>query len=56
MTGIGVLATSAMAQTPRQQPPPSFEFSSGQSSVCIPVEVVVDGLVLLQAAVNGHTG
>jgi hypothetical protein len=56
MSGIGVLATAAMAQTPRQQPPPSFEFSSGQSSLCIPAEVVADGLVLMQAAVNGHTG
>src|SRR5271169_1749495 len=54
MATIIVLATVAMAQTPRPQP--SFEFSSAGSSLCIPAEVVADGLVLMQAAVNGHTG
>lgn len=54
MAAITVLATVAMAQTPRPQP--SFEFSSAGSSLCIPAEVVADGLVLMQAAVNGHTG
>jgi hypothetical protein len=54
MAAITVLATVAMAQTPREQP--SFEFSSAGSSLCTPAEVVADGLVLMQAAVNGHTG
>jgi len=56
IAGVGVLATAAIAQTPPPQPPPSFVFSSGQSSLCVPVEVVANGLVLMQAAVNGHSG
>lgn len=53
--GIGSLSTVAVAQTPPQLPP-SFEFSSGGSSRCIPVEVVADGLVLIEGEVNGHAG
>jgi len=55
IAGFGVLAAVAMAQTPRQQPP-SFEFSSRESSLCIPAEIVAGGLVLMQAEVNGHAG
>jgi hypothetical protein len=54
MAATTVLSTVAIAQTPRPQP--SFEFSSAASSLRIPAEVVADGLVLIQAAVNGHTG
>jgi Aspartyl protease len=53
--GISLLPMLAVAQTPRQLPP-SFEFSSGASSRCIPAEVVADGLVLMQGGVNGHEG
>lgn len=55
IAAFGAIAAAALARTP-QQPPPSFEFASGGSSLCIPVEVVGDGLVLMQAAVNGHAG
>jgi PDZ domain/Aspartyl protease len=44
----------ARAQTP--QLPPSFEFSTGGSTLCIPIEVIADGLVLIEAKVNGHAG
>jgi hypothetical protein len=56
MALVTVLATATLAQTPPPQPPSSFAFSSGPSSLCIPIEVVANGLVLMQAAVNGHTG
>jgi PDZ domain/Aspartyl protease len=55
MVGIGLLSTLTPAQTPRQLRP-SFEFSSGQSSLRIPIEVVADGLVLVHAKVNDHPG
>ncbi len=52
--GVGLLANVAVAQA--RQLPPSFEFSSGGSSLRIPAEVVADGIVVLQAEVNGHAG
>ena len=55
MAGIGVWSTVALGQTPRQ-PPPSFAFFSGGASLSIPVEVVANGLVLMQGEVNGHAG
>jgi hypothetical protein len=36
--------------------PPSFHFASGRSSTGISIEVVADGLVFVQARVNGHPG
>jgi Aspartyl protease/PDZ domain len=36
--------------------PPSYRFSSGGSSLRLPVEVVAGGLVFVQAKVNGHPG
>jgi len=53
--GVGVLPVLAVAQTARPLPP-SFEFSSTASSRCIPVELVANGLVLMQGRVNGHQG
>jgi hypothetical protein len=47
-----LLATTALAQTSS----PGFQFASDNSSLGIPVEIVANGLVLLQAQVNGHTG
>ena len=37
-------------------PPPSYRFSSGDSAVNIPVEVVANGLVFMRAKVNNHDG
>jgi len=48
-------ATSAWAQAPAA-PAPSYQFSSDGSSVCIPAEVVADGLVFVRASVNHHPG
>jgi hypothetical protein len=50
-----LFVTSASAQAP-PSPPPSYQFSSDGSSVCIPVEVVADGLVFVQTKVNDHPG
>jgi hypothetical protein len=57
-----VLAASAFAQAqaPSSQtpasPPPSYRFASGDAAVNIPVEVIANGLVFVQAKVNGHEG
>jgi len=48
-------APFASAQGP-SGPPPSYQFSSDESSICIPVEVVADGLLLLNGKVNGRPG
>jgi hypothetical protein len=37
-------------------PPPSYVFASGGAAANIPVEVVANGLVFVQAKVNGHPG
>jgi hypothetical protein len=50
-----LVAASGFGQTPAS-PPPSYRFTSGDEAVGIPIEVVVDGLVLVQAKVNGHPG
>jgi PDZ domain/Aspartyl protease len=53
-----LVATSAFAQAPAspQQAPPSYRFSSGDATVNIPVELVANGLVFVQAKVNDHPG
>jgi hypothetical protein len=48
-------APFASAQGP-SGPPPSYQFSSDESSICIPVEVVADGLLLVDGKVNGRSG
>ena len=50
-----LLIPPASAQTPTQ-PPPAYRFSTASASLRIPIDVVADGLVFVQAAVNGHTG
>jgi PDZ domain-containing protein/aspartyl protease len=51
-------SASAFAQAPAspQQAPPSYRFSSGDATLSIPVELVANGLVFLQAKVNDHPG
>jgi hypothetical protein len=44
----------AFAQT--ASPPPGFQFANGSSSLNIPVEVVANGLILVQAQIDGHSG
>src|SRR5580693_2617943 len=58
---LAVLASSSgFAQAPAPsslpQPPPSYRFSSGDATLNIPVELVANGLVFVQAKVNGHPG
>jgi hypothetical protein len=56
MLALAVLmAGSALGQAPAT-PPPSCRFTAGDEAAGIPVEVIADGLVLLQAKVNGHPG
>jgi hypothetical protein len=53
---ITVLAAAfALCQAPTA-PAPLYRFSSDGASSNIPVEVIADGLVLVQAKVNGHPG
>jgi hypothetical protein len=49
-----VLAACLTAQT--AAPPPSYRFSADGAAPGIPVEVVVNGLVLMHAKVNDHPG
>jgi len=49
-----LLTATAFAQTP--SPQPGFQFANGSSSLNIPVEVIANGLVLVQAKVNGNSG
>jgi hypothetical protein len=51
-------ATSAFPQAPSPppQPPPSYRFSSGDSTLNIPVELVANGLVFVRAKINDHPG
>ena len=49
-----VVATSLFGQAP--SPPPSYRFATGSASLNIPVEVVADGLVFVQARVNDYQG
>ena len=55
-----LLTTSAFAQAPAPssppEPPPSFQFSSGDATLNIPVELIANGLVFVQAKVNDHPG
>lgn len=54
-----LIATSATPQAPAQvppQPPPSYRFSSGDATLNIPVELIANGLVFVQAKVNDHPG
>jgi PDZ domain/Aspartyl protease len=55
-----LITTSAFTQAPSppspQQPPPSYRFSSGDATLNIPVELVANGLVFVQAKVNDHPG
>lgn len=51
-TTIAVLvATSGFGQAP-----PSYRFSSGGATLNIPVELIANGLVFVNAKVNGHAG
>ncbi len=34
--------------------PPSFQFSSSAASLCVPIEVIANGLVFAHVEVNGH--
>jgi hypothetical protein len=52
-----LIAASAFAQTQvPASPPPSYRFSSGDATLNIPVEVIANGLVFVQARVNDHSG
>jgi PDZ domain/Aspartyl protease len=53
-----LIAMSAFAQAPAppSQSPPSYRFSSGDAAVDIPVELIANGLVFVQAKVNDHPG
>ena len=55
-----LITTSALAQAPApsppQQPSPSYRFASGDATLNIPVELVANGLVFVQAKVNDHPG
>jgi len=54
-----LFAASAFAQTQAQapaSPPPSYHFSSGDATLNIPVEIIANGLVFVQAKVNDHPG
>lgn len=53
---IAVLAALPASSQNPSQPPPSYRFSSGASSLRIPVDVVADGLVFVQAKINHHPG
>lgn len=56
---IGILATALMlgqAAFGQASPQPSYRFSSGNSSLNIPVDLVANGLVFVRAKVNGHSG
>jgi hypothetical protein len=68
-SAIGVLRTAVLAfaaapvlsqapspVAPPAQPPPGYQFASGDASLRIPIQVVADGLVLVQASINGHPG
>ena len=55
VTLVVMVAASAFGQAPAS-PPPSYRFTSADEAVGIPVEVIADGLVLVQATVNGHPG
>jgi PDZ domain/Aspartyl protease len=50
-----LVAASVGGQTP-PSPPPSYRFTSAADAVGIPAEVIADGLVLMQAKVNGRPG
>ena len=55
-----LITTSAFPQapatTPPPQPPPSYRFSSGDATLNIPVDLIANGLVFVQAKVNDHPG
>ncbi|HXO06049.1 MAG TPA: aspartyl protease family protein [Candidatus Sulfotelmatobacter sp.] len=51
-----LVATSAQAPATPPQTPPSYRFSSGDTTLNIPVELVANGLVFVQAKVNDHPG
>jgi hypothetical protein len=55
LTAIALLAASACGQAP-PSPPPSYLFASGSAAEKIPVEVVANGLVFVQARINDHPG
>jgi hypothetical protein len=54
-----LITTSAFAQAhppSPPQPPPSYRFSSGSATLNIPVELIANGLVFVQAKINDHPG
>jgi hypothetical protein len=48
--------TVLIATTGFGQAPPSYQFSSGGAALNIPVELIANGLVFVNAKVNGHAG
>jgi len=50
------IAASVFGQSPSSQPPPSYQFSSDGVALNIPVELIANGLVFVNAKVNGHSG
>jgi hypothetical protein len=55
-TAIAALVAASAFERVSASSPPSYRFASGGEAVKIPVEVIANGLVLVQAKVNGHPG
>jgi hypothetical protein len=53
---ITVLALTFACAQVSSPPPPSYRFLSGGAALDIPFEAVADGLIFVQAKVNGHAG
>jgi hypothetical protein len=49
------MAHCALSQAPAS-PPPSYRFASGAAAKNIPIDIVANGLVFVEARVNGHPG
>jgi hypothetical protein len=50
------MSAFAQAPAPPLQPLPSYRFSSGDATLNIPIELIANGLVFVQAKVNNHPG
>jgi hypothetical protein len=55
MVIMGLVHATGFGQVPSSSPP-SYRFTSGDAATRIPVEVIANGLVLVQAKVNGNPG
>jgi Aspartyl protease len=53
---VGITTLIAAPMWAQVQPNPSYRFATGGSTLDIPMEVVANGLVFVQATVNGHGG